>query len=171
MSQMLYLIRHGQPNVETYRGFPGPPLGELGRAQAKAIASFLDKQAVEELFASDYLRVQQTMEPFRSFCPELNCTIVEALREREKETESHDSLVQRVQNWYVNERKEFANSTAIFSHCGPINMILEYLDPSQNILDYPYVSKHLCRTPKGGIWILEMQASLLKKGRLWLPEH
>jgi 2,3-bisphosphoglycerate-dependent phosphoglycerate mutase len=76
-----------------------------------------------------------------------------SLREREKEIESHESLVKRVHKWYdQNEEYILSKTTAIFSHCGPINMILEYLDPEKTIFAYPYTCQFGCHTPLGSIW-------------------
>ena len=164
----LYLVRHAQPAPKEYRGFPGPALGEKGKEQAQAIAQYLAKKDIQAVYCSDYLRVGQTYAPYAQLVPALQPKIVQALREREKEIEPHESLEQRVQDWYRGgEEQLWARPTAIFSHCGPINMILEYLDPKKEQLDYPYSCPYGCHTPLGSIWELELGEDGGVEGALW----
>lgn len=163
---ILYLIRHAQPCVNQYAGFPGPPLGDIGLRQAQNIANFLKQQNIEQIFTSDYIRVQQTLQAFHLVRPHIPITQSIALRERENQIESHESLVQRVENWFVQTVDTLPAQTAIFSHCGPINMILQYLDSQQTILDYPFCCPYLCLTPKGGIWELYLEGEKLVEGKL-----
>ena len=156
----LYLIRHAKPEINEYKGFPGPSLGEEGKDQARSIADYLKDKNIHQVLASDYTRVKETMEPFLLLHPHLNVIEYIALREREKEVESHISLVKRVHEWFsVHQDMIIQENTAIFSHCGPINMILTYLDPNKTIFEYPYRDVWGCHTPLGQIWEIE----LLKK--------
>ncbi len=164
----LYLVRHAKPAVNEYKGFPGPSLGEEGKRQAQSIAQYLSDKGVEQVFMSDYTRVQETFAPFQSLNPKLIPSIQLALREREKEVESHESLVERVQEWYKEQQTVIlSKNTAIFSHCGPINMILEHLDPHKNLFDYPYTCPYGCHTPLAGIWELTLDQDLID-GKLLL---
>ncbi len=152
----LYLIRHAKPEVSEYKGFPGPSLGEEGREQAKAIANYLKDKKITQILASDYTRAKETMVPFLSTHPHLEVKEYIALREREKEIEPHISLVNRVHGWFqANEAMIIQENTAIFSHCGPINMILSYLDPQKTIFDYPHQDIWGCHTPLGKIWEID----------------
>ncbi|MFK7797423.1 MAG: phosphoglycerate mutase family protein [Aureispira sp.] len=152
----LYLIRHAKPAISEYKGFPGPSLGEEGQEQASMIAEYLKDKNIRQVLASDYKRVKETMKPFLLLHPHLNVKEHIALREREKEAESHDSLVNRVQDWFrVNQDMILQQNTAIFSHCGPINMILDYLDPEKTIFKYPHEDVWGCHTPLGKIWAME----------------
>jgi 2,3-bisphosphoglycerate-dependent phosphoglycerate mutase len=168
----LYLIRHATPSVAEYSGFPGPALGKKGKQEAQRVCTFLENKAITQVFSSDYLRVQQTLAPFRTLFPSLHYTEAEALREREKESESHESLVKRVHTWFKNyQRQILSENTAIFGHCGSLNMILEYIDPKKEVLDYPHEDKYGCLTPLSGIWVLEFALSgHLRKGKLFLPK-
>lgn len=159
----LYLIRHGQPEVKTYKGFPGPALGVEGVAQANKIAHFLQSKDIQQIFASDYKRVAQTLAPFHSLNPNIKVIKQLELRERENETESHVSLEERVHFWFkANQLAIFKKNTAIFSHCGPINMILTYLDPNKQLLDYPFTDAFGCHTPIGCLWELEFNINTVR---------
>jgi 2,3-bisphosphoglycerate-dependent phosphoglycerate mutase len=154
----LYLVRHAKPEIKTYKGFPGPSLGKEGKIQAKVIAAYLKKKGIQQVYTSDYIRVKETLKPFRKLFPEIKIEEVKSLRERENEVESHDSLVHRVHTWFDLNKEEFLQSnTAIFSHCGPINMILMYLDPNKTIFDYPYEDTWGCHTPLGQIWDIKFK--------------
>lgn len=154
----LYLIRHAQPDVLEYlNSYPGPDLGEAGKAQAQWIAQYLSTKQIQQIWASDYPRVLQTLTPFVEKYTDLKIQTDKALWEREPTLETHESLVQRVHSWFsMHETTIRAKTTAIFSHCDPINMILEYLDPHKTQLQYPYTSPHGCHTPCAGIWEIQL---------------
>ena len=165
----LFLIRHALPEIPNYDGlFPGPGLGTEGKIQSELISEFLTTKNIEVVFHSDYTRVIETMKPVLKKLS--NSPIPQptpSLREREASVESHESLVERTHSWLVNSLPEIMkNTTAIFSHCGPINMILEYFDPQKSILKYPFECPHLCHTPIAGIWELEFSNDLLISGIL-----
>jgi broad specificity phosphatase PhoE len=163
----LYLIRHGQPEIDLYAGFPGPKLGLVGKQQAKQICSILQSKNINRLFASDYIRVIETLEPLLFAAPMMQHSSAIELREREKEHESHESLVFRVQSWFTNNIHALTcDNTAIFSHCGPINMILSYLDPERVLIKYPFEDQYKCLTPTGGLWELEFDGNTLTRGEL-----
>lgn len=154
----LYLVRHAEPEIKSYKGFPGPSLGEKGQRQATVIAAYLKNENIQQIYTSDYKRVKETLKPFQALFPQIKIEEVKALRERENESESHDSLVHRVHTWFdLNKETLLQSNTAIFSHCGPINMILTYLDPNKTVLDYPYEDIWGCHTPLGQIWQLKFQ--------------
>jgi len=164
----LYLIRHGMPDVSEYSGFPGPNLGPLGRRQSNAICEFLRDKDVRTVLASDYTRVIQTAKPFVESKPEVKYAEIAELRERENDIESHESLVIRVQEWFASNLEALTQqNTALFGHCGSINMILLYLDGEQKLMNYPYEDQYKCLTPIGGIWELNFQNGLFIGGELF----
>jgi 2,3-bisphosphoglycerate-dependent phosphoglycerate mutase len=161
----LYLVRHAEPEIKTYKGFPGPSLGKKGQIQAEAIAAYLKKKNIQQVYTSDYARVKETLKPFQDLFPQMKIKEVKALRERENELESHDSLVHRVHTWFdFNKAELLQSNTAIFSHCGPINMILMYLDPDKMIFDYPYEDTWGCHTPLGQLWDIKFEERAFSGG-------
>ncbi|MEM7036338.1 MAG: histidine phosphatase family protein [Bacteroidota bacterium] len=157
----LYLVRHAQPAPKEYTNqYPGPGLGSIGRKQAEWMARILAGKKVEAIWASDFTRVKESLKPF---CEAINeatdIRFSTALREREPALESHESLNNRVKDWFKKAYSEIeSETTAIFSHCGPLNMILESLDPKKERLKYPYRSRFGCHTPIAGIWEINLDS-------------
>jgi broad specificity phosphatase PhoE len=166
----LYLVRHALPEAVHYDNrYPGPNIGAQGNQQAAWIARFLASRNITQVWASDYPRVLQTMAPFLEIANGLRVHTTKALWEREASVEAHECLVKRVHDWFSHSLHEIRKgNTAIFSHCGPINMILEYLDPAKTQLRYPYVCPHGCHTPCAGIWEINLSLAGIQ-GRLIIP--
>ncbi|MEU6641362.1 histidine phosphatase family protein [Saccharomonospora sp. NPDC046836] len=63
----LYLVRHAQSEANVLRtlntALPGPPLTELGRGQAQALAGRLRDEPIAAVYASEATRAQQTAAP------------------------------------------------------------------------------------------------------------
>ncbi len=168
----LLLVRHAEPEDMLYHNLPpGPGLGPKGVQQAQAIAKYLHPLPINRIYSSDYKRTIETAAPFQETVgTKAPFSIIEAIREREPSMESHESLQERVTNWFSDELTHLeANPSVIFSHCGPINMILEYLDPEKRILSYPYQCPYGCLTPLGAIWNLEIECQRLVNGKLIVP--
>jgi len=163
----LYLIRHGQPELNEYFGFPGPKLGEIGRRQSEEICNILKSKSIKTVLSSDYIRVLETLKPLLKEIPTIKFSETIELREREKDVESHESLVYRVQSWFSHNLDAITQkNTAIFGHCGSINMILLNIDPDLKLMNYPYEDKYKCLTPIGGIWELNFENCKFKSGEL-----
>lgn len=64
---LLVLVRHGQTNSNVIKSLdsrpPGPPLNELGLAQAEALAEAMSVEPVTAVYASTAVRAQQTAAP------------------------------------------------------------------------------------------------------------
>ncbi len=163
----LYLIRHGQPEIVEYSGFPGPNLSLHGHRQAITISEILCNKEIEIALSSDYTRSIETANPFLDSNPRIQFLRTIELREREKENESHESLKDRVQTWFKDNVGIITNTnSAIFGHCGSLNMILFHIDPNQIIMEYPFEDKFKCLTPIGGIWELEFKNNNFVSGQL-----
>ena len=60
----LLVVRHAQPHDEADTGGEGdPPLSDLGKRQAQAIADYLQHEAIDHVVASPMVRARQTAEP------------------------------------------------------------------------------------------------------------
>jgi broad specificity phosphatase PhoE len=63
----LYFIRHGEKEttslINPIIGHTDPPLTEQGIAQAEALLRYFEREHVDSVYASEYLRVRQTAEP------------------------------------------------------------------------------------------------------------
>ena len=163
----LVLIRHGKPDIGVDSGFPGPHLEPTGITQAMTIAKVLNNKNIQAVYQSDYTRVLDTAKPFLEAGKPKYVESCIGLREREKRLESHESLVCRAQGWLQSQMPVMSRqNSAVFSHCGPINIILEYLDPGHDLMEYPYIDEYFCRTPMGGVWELVFDDSGFRSGHL-----
>lgn len=166
MKTTLYLVRHALPESIDYRNRPDPGLSERGRRQAQQIAAFLAEKNIQALWCSANKRAKQTLAAFLQNSP-LASSYCEALKERQPHLESHERLLQRVHQWWAQHRAEaLERNTAIFGHCGTLNMILTYEDPEKKQLAYSFTDKYLCHTPISGIWALDFEQAVLQGGRL-----
>ncbi len=63
----LYFIRHGEKEttslINPLIGHTDPPLTRNGVAQANALLRYFEREKVDYLYSSEYLRVKQTAEP------------------------------------------------------------------------------------------------------------
>lgn len=163
----LYLVRHALPGIKGYDNrWPGPGLGPVGKLQAQWIESQFVNKRFNALWASDFIRTIETAEYVRKTNPRISLKTDLRLRERQAGGESHNSLVTRVHNWMEEKLEDLkARPTCIVAHGGSLNMILEYLDPTENNFSYPHLSSHGVKTPIGGIWeinLLTFQALLIQ---------
>jgi probable phosphoglycerate mutase len=80
----LYMVRHGETawNAEgRVQGQLDIPLSEVGRAQARAVASLLSGETFSALYSSDLVRVRETAQPLAELL-QLPPRLDERLRER-----------------------------------------------------------------------------------------
>lgn len=170
MKKRLFLVRHAQPAPEGYTNeFPGPPLSATGFEQAQRIAGWLLEHGIGIIYCSDYVRTQQTIQPLLALRHIPPALLVPELRERDARTEPHESLENRVYQWFELKLPEIPDQTVIVGHCGSLNMILSFLDATQSILTYPYRCKYGCLTPIAGIWELHLKENMLISGILHQP--
>jgi broad specificity phosphatase PhoE len=156
MKTNLIILRHAEfdksPDMNTY---PGPCLNHTGRRQSEELATYLSSQTLTRVFTSDFKRCIETGVPL-SALKRIGMEHVKALRERNPEQETHQSLNDRVKKWFVHEKNILLKTnTLIISHCGPINMMLEEIHDTELPLTYTYTDEYLCHTPKSGIWNFE----------------
>lgn len=80
----LILIRHGQTDSNVNHlldtQYPGAPLNELGRQQAKELVERIADEPIEALYASNLTRAQETAEPLAQ-ARGLEVTVLDGLRE------------------------------------------------------------------------------------------
>jgi len=133
----IHFIRHAQADysLEKLPGeFPGVPLTELGKQQARELAGKLCTHSYDAVFCSDMQRTKQTIEPSLSFLPE---PIYEScLREiSDAVTSNHDN------NWFeepkenqirrmelfLEKLKTLSGNILVVAHFGVIKYLSERL--------------------------------------------
>jgi broad specificity phosphatase PhoE len=101
MKTNLIILRHAEfdksPDMNTH---PGPRLNQTGKRQSEKLAAYLSCQSITCVFTSDFTRCIETGIPL-SALKRIGMEHVKALRERNPEQETHQSLNDRVKKWFV----------------------------------------------------------------------
>jgi 2,3-bisphosphoglycerate-dependent phosphoglycerate mutase len=89
----LLIIRHALPRrVETTDGSPAdPPLSELGRRQARALAEWLADEKIDVIHVSPMRRARQTAEPVEAALG-LEATVNEGVSEYDRHSDAYIPL-------------------------------------------------------------------------------
>lgn len=148
----IYLIRHGQPIHNPsipYHTLPGPPLSDLGRAEAKAAAAFLTITNIQHLFVSPFDRTAQTAEAIIDQLG-IDATFTQAVAEHAM-GESSSDVRTRIGALLDTLDQGVLQRIGIVSHGSPIKEALMHLSKGQIDL-----SKHVYPgnnpAPTCGIW-------------------
>ncbi len=85
----LLLVRHARPeHIENADGPADPPLTEVGRLQARAVAGWLATETIDALYSSPMVRARQTTEPLARITG-LEPEIRDGVREFDAEDDSY----------------------------------------------------------------------------------
>ncbi|MCS7059805.1 MAG: histidine phosphatase family protein [Anaerolineae bacterium] len=148
----LYLVRHGHPLLNTgiaYDRPPGPPLSEVGRAEARLAGMYLASRGVQRLYTSPLDRAQATAALIGAETG-LPAVVVEALAEHRRE-ETFDDVQARMRAFLAHLEQETVSAIVLVSHGSPIKAMLLAL--SEGRLD---LSRHIYpngnHLPTAGIW-------------------
>ncbi len=130
--QTLYLIRHATPDWSRkdipYELPPGPPLTDLGMAEARALGHFLAERQIGPWFTSPLERCLRTAEiasrqaggPTIQVAPELA-----EIRPDEPESEVRQRLDDALKT--ALDAIHNGNAPLLFTHGGPVALLLETL--------------------------------------------
>ena len=148
----IYLIRHGQPQMNTglvYNTPPGPPLTEQGRAEAQAAAAFLADKGIEHLFVSPFARTTPTAEAIVDLLS-IDATFLDAVAEHGP-GETPATVRARIAPFLDGLEETPLQRIGIVTHGSPLKEALlhlsrERIDLSKHI--YPYGN----HAPTCGIW-------------------
>lgn len=148
----LYLIRHGQPVINTaipYHTPPGPELSERGREEAAQAAAFLADKQIEHLFVSPFARTTQTAEVL---VDRLGLPVTfTALVQEHGPGESFEQVRARIRELLAAAEDSPHARLAIVAHGSPIRAAL--LELSKEKID---LTKHVYAggnpAPTCGIW-------------------
>jgi broad specificity phosphatase PhoE len=170
MLHRIYIIRHGAPQQNTglaYETLPGPPLSEIGIAEASAAGIFLKARAaldgdpIERFFASPFDRTRGTANAI-SQQTGLPVLVDDALAEMGKD-EPFEGVRRRIRGWLAARLAGDQTCIAFVSHGSPIKAALQLL--SEDKLDLSkYVFPVGNPSPTAGIW------RATRTGEGWLCE-
>jgi len=158
----LYLIRHATPDWSRkdlpYELPPGPPLTELGQAEAQALGHFLaDRQAgpwftspLERCLRTAEIAARQAGSPTIQVVPELA-----EIRPDEPEAEVRQRLNAMLAT--ALSAANGGNAPLLFTHGGPVALLLESLgmDPTQ--VNRQRIYDRGNPLPPAGVWQAKRQ--------------
>ena len=148
----LYIVRHGHPLLNTglaYDRPPGPPLSEVGCAEARLAGLYLASRGVQRLYASSLERAQGTA---HAIAAETGLPVITepALAEHRHE-ETFDAVRERIREFLSRLEQDPFPGVALVSHGSPIKAMLQILSRDQIDL-----SRHIYpngnHVPTAGIW-------------------
>jgi len=159
---VVYLARHATPDWSRtdipYDIPPGPPLTDLGEAEAKKLGAFLADAGVIQLFVSPLERAQHTA-IIAAQALGVPITTVDAIAEW-RHGESEEAVLGRAHAFWKElfEDNPVNGPVALFSHGGPIRLLLETLsgDPAR-ISEYLPRFDHHNPLPPAGAWRAQRQ--------------
>jgi 2,3-bisphosphoglycerate-dependent phosphoglycerate mutase len=148
----LYLVRHAQPNRASgikYDVEPGPPLTEIGQAEAREAANWLATRGVEYLFSSPFARTVETADTIVDQLG-LPITYVKALAEIAP-GETREKVRERVAELLVQVDDGPLQVVAFVTHGFCVKSLLlhttdEKIDLTKHTYDYGNCA------PTAGIW-------------------
>jgi broad specificity phosphatase PhoE len=148
----LYLIRHGHPQLGTglaYDRPPGPPLSEVGLAEARLAGQFLAGRDIQRLYASPLQRALGTAQAI-SAAIGVAPDIEEALSEHRSD-ESFEGVTARLGAFLARLRDEPAERVALVTHGSPIRASLQLLSAGRiDLGGHTYSNGN--PAPTAGIW-------------------
>ena len=161
-NQTVYLARHATPDWSRkdipYDIPPGPPLTDLGEAEAVKLGRFLAEAGVIQIFASPLERTQRTA-AIAAQGLEIPITTVDAIAEW-RHGESEEAVLGRAHAFWQErfEASPLTGPSALVSHGGPIRLLLEMLsgDPAR-IAEYLPRFDHHNPLPPAGVWRAQRQ--------------
>ena len=148
----IYIVRHGQPQMDTglvYNEMPGPPLSDAGRREAQAAAEYLADKGIQHLFVSPFDRTTQTAEQIIERL-DVPVTFAQAVAEA-RIGEGPQKVRVRVSEFIDALEDSAYERVAIVTHGSPIKELLMHL--SREKID---LTKHVYPqgnpAPTCGIW-------------------
>ncbi len=148
----LYIVRHGHPLLNTglaYDRPPGPPLSEVGRAEARLAGLYLAGRNVQRLYASPLERAQGTA---HAIAAETGLAVItEPALAEHRHDETFDAVRARIREFLCRLEQDLVPGVALVSHGSPIKAMLQILSREQiNLSGHIYPNGN--PVPTAGIW-------------------
>ncbi len=152
MLKNLYIVRHGHPQLGTgiaYDRVPGPPLSDIGRAEAQVTAAFLADRGIEEIYASPLERALNTARIIATLIDKP--LLIDADLSEHRSDEKYEEVKARLRQILARLDTETESTLAVVTHGSPIKALLQIL--SFDTIDLTkYVFPNGNHSPTAGVW-------------------
>lgn len=152
MIKELYIVRHGHPQLGTgiaYDRVPGPPLSDVGRAEAALTAQYLLNRDVEEIHASPLERALETARIISAAIQKP--LLIDPDLAEHRSDEKFEDVKARVRQFMARLDAEAETTVVVVSHGSPIKALLQVL--SYDTIDLTkYVFPNGNHSPTAGVW-------------------
>ena len=155
--QTLYLIRHATPDWSRkdlpYELPPGPPLTDLGLAEARALGFFLAERHPGPWFTSPLERCLRTAEVASQQAGAPTLQVAPELAEI-RPGEPEDDVRQRLNEVLETALASIKNGNAplLFTHGGPVALLLESLGMDPKEVNSQRIYDRGNPLPPAGVW-------------------
>ena len=180
MPAHLFLARHARPDWDRtdipYHIPPGPPLTDLGLAEAHALGAFLKSAGVRKVYASPLERALHTAqivcEILSAGQPALQPVILQELIEWQPSEET--AQVARRMGPVVEAAAQESlalGPIALISHGGPVSAVLAEMGVEQAVIEeYKRQFDHANALPTAGAWEARRNGSVWALGFAFKPD-
>ncbi len=152
MLKEFYIVRHGHPQLGTgiaYDRVPGPPLSDIGRAEAQATAQFLVNRNIEEIYSSPLDRALGTARIISATLDKP--LLIDPDLAEHRSDEKFQDVKSRARQFLARIDAEAESTVAIVTHGSPIKAFLQIL--SFDMIDLTrYVFPNGNHSPTAGVW-------------------
>lgn len=165
MLQTAYLMRHATPDWTRtdirYDIPPGPPLTDVGLAEARSAAQFLADKGISHVFASP---LERTLTTAQIIADTLNLSLqIEDQLAEWREDEDEDAVATRSRTYwdalwqgFAQEKLEQTPLPLLVSHGGPSRLLLQSLGLDPDHMEHFRAQfDHNNPMPPAGIWRIE----------------
>ena len=152
MLKELFIVRHGHPQPGTgllYDRVPGPPLSEVGRAEAYVSAQFLLDRGVDQVISSPLDRAIGTA---RVVAATLGAPMtIEPMLAEHRGDEKFEDVKARIRTLLTHLDAQPVTCVALVTHGSPIKALLLLLsDETIDLKHHTYANGN--HSPTAGIW-------------------
>lgn len=152
MLEALFIVRHAHPLQGTdipYDRVPGPPLSEVGRAEARAAALYLSNCGLARLFTSPLDRALQTAAAIAEET-RLSPVVDEGVAEMRND-EPFERVRGRMRDFQLRLEADGAGPVAVVTHGSPIRALLQGMSGDAiDLSGYNFPGGN--PSPTAGIW-------------------
>lgn len=152
MLKDFYIVRHGHPqpgmNIP-YDRAPGPPLSQVGQAEAQSTSIFLRDRAIDEVYSSPLDRALGTA---KIISTELGVALlIDPDLAEQRSDEPFEDVKARIRQFMARADADDSVTIAIVAHGAPIKALLQIL--SFDMIDLSkYTFQNGNHVPTAGVW-------------------